>query len=113
MVWDVTVIDTLAASYLPSTSTTAGSAAEIAASRKEVKYAELSATHIFVPIAFETLGPIGAKTLGFLRELGRRLTRVTNDPCEPAFLFQRLSVAIQRFNAVCVLGTCPLQQAVD
>ena len=35
--WDVTVIDTLATSYLASTSVTPGSAAEIAAARKEDK----------------------------------------------------------------------------
>jgi hypothetical protein len=54
-VWDVTVIDTLATSYLPSTSITPGSAAEIAAARKVDKYLNLSATHTFVPIALETL----------------------------------------------------------
>jgi hypothetical protein len=95
----------LAASYLSSTSITAGSAAELAATRKEEKYIELSADHIFIPIAIETLGPLCSKALVFLRELGKRLTRVTNDPRESQFLFQRLSVAIQRFNAVCFLGT--------
>ena len=104
-VWDVTVIDTLATSYLPSTSTTSGSAAEMAAARKEDKYVEMSATHTFVPIAVETLGPICSKALMFLRELGRRLTLATGDSRESMFLFQRLSVAIQRFNAVCVAGT--------
>ena len=55
---DVTVIDTLATSYLPSTSITPGSAAEIAAARKLVdKYLNLSATHTFVPIALENIGP--------------------------------------------------------
>ena len=34
LVWDVTVADTTAASYLPSTSISAGSAAELAAVRK-------------------------------------------------------------------------------
>ena len=104
-VWDVTVIDTLAVSYLPATSVTAGSAADIAAARKEAKYAELATTHTFVPLAFESLGPINAKSLTFLRELGRRLVRATDDARESAFLFQRLSIAIQRFNAVCFAGT--------
>jgi hypothetical protein len=104
-VWDVTVSDTLAGSYLPATSVTAGSAADIAAARKEAKYAELATTHTFVPLAFESLGPINAKSLTFLRELGRRLVRATDDTRESAFLFQRLSIAIQRFNAVCFAGT--------
>ena len=103
--WDVTVIDTLATSYLASTSVTPGSAAEIAAARKEDKYINLITTHTFVPIALETMGPISAKSLVFLRELGRRLARTSDDPRESTYLFQRLSVAMQRFNAVCVAGT--------
>ena len=105
VVWDVTVADTLATSYLSSTSITAGSAAELAANRKEEKYVELTTTHTFVPLAFETLGPICSKALVFLRELGRRLTLATDDNRETVFLFQRLSIAIQRFNAVCFAGT--------
>jgi len=35
------------------------------------------------------------------QELGRRITAVTDDPRETGFLFQRLSVALQRGNAVC------------
>jgi hypothetical protein len=60
--WDVTVIDTLATSYLASTSVTPGSAAEIAAARKEDKYINLATTHTFVPIALETMDPISAVT---------------------------------------------------
>ena len=105
VVWDVTVIDSLATSYLASTSVTPGGAAEIAATRKEAKYANLATTHTFVPIALETLGPISTKSLLFLRELGRRLARVSDDSRETAHLFQRLSIAIQRYNAVCIAGT--------
>jgi hypothetical protein len=61
LVWDVTVADTTAASYLHSTSVTAGSAAESAARRKETKYTELSHRYEFVPIAMETHGPLDAK----------------------------------------------------
>ena len=39
--WDVTVADTLADSYLASTSLTAAAAAELAATRKEAKHIEL------------------------------------------------------------------------
>ena len=52
-VWDIIVADTLADSYLASTSMTAASAAKHTASRKEAKYVELSTTHHFVPLAFE------------------------------------------------------------
>jgi len=90
--WDVTVTDTLAESYLNSTSAVAGGAAEAAASRKEQKYAALSSTYNFVPIAVETLGPINSKGLQFLSDLGRRITESTQDPRESSFLFQRLSI---------------------
>ena len=54
LVWDVTVADTTAVSYLPSTSTSSGSAAEAAATRKMAKYTALSSSYIFVPIVVET-----------------------------------------------------------
>jgi hypothetical protein len=53
--WDVTVTNTVAASYLTASST---SAAEVAAQRKLTKYAEISKTHLFFPLAFETMDPI-------------------------------------------------------
>ena len=37
----------------------------------------------------------------FISGLGHRISSNTDDPRETYFLFQRLSVAIQRFNAVC------------
>ena len=83
---------------------TAATAAEFAATRKQVKYLELSTTHLFVPLAFESLGSIGSKATNFLKELGRHLTLVTDNPLETAYLFQRLFEALKRFNVVCVLG---------
>src|SRR6218665_2414830 len=69
------------------------------------KYATLPASHEFVPIAVETLGPINREGREFLLELGRRGAGVFGDPRETVFLFQRLSVCIQRFNAVAYRGT--------
>jgi hypothetical protein len=94
------VIDTVVPSYLPLTSVTSGSAAKIATFRNETKYAELAATHIFMSIALQSLGSVSAKTPAFLRELSRRLTRAPGELRESPFLYQRLSVAIQRCNAV-------------
>jgi hypothetical protein len=87
--------------YLSASSTTAASAAESAAQRKETKYAEISKTHLFFPLAFETMGPINRAGQEFISELGHRISASTEDPRETCFLFQRLSVTIQRFNAVC------------
>ena len=105
MTWDVTVTDTLAVSYLAATSTVAGAAAEGAASRKELKYQTLAHTHTFIPLAFETLGPINAKGISFFNELGHRLAARTGEPRETAFLYQRISIAVQRFNSICFHGS--------
>jgi len=66
MAWDVTVATTLPDSYLPASCVTAAAAAEAAAPRKEVKYADLPASFSFQPIAVETLGPINDSAIDFL-----------------------------------------------
>ena len=58
LAWDATVVETLAVSHLPGTSVIAGSAAEAASAAKTRKYEGLTSTHIFAPVAFETLGPV-------------------------------------------------------
>ena len=103
--WDVTVTDTLAASNVNVSSTAAGSAAEVAASKKLHKYAVIMSSYSFVPIAFETLGPINSAGADFIDEIGRRTQAITGDLREKTFLWQRLSMALQRYNAVCFRGT--------
>ena len=98
---------TLAPSHLPSSATQAGSAAARAEAAKTLKYSGLTTTHAFVPLAFETLGAWGAEAAAFVAELGRRKAAVTGDPRETAFLRQRLSVAIQRGNAIACRGSIP------
>ena len=115
LTWDVTACDTLAPSYMPLSSVSAGSAAERAASRKMVKYSQLLNTYNFIPIAFETLGAINSEGSAFLRDLGRRLTLVTGEIRESNFLIQRLSIIIQRYNAVAlhdsfILNSSPSSQ---
>jgi len=48
---------------------------------------------------------INKNGMDFLCGLGSRITQSTDDHRESAFLFQRLSMLIQRNNAVAVLGT--------
>jgi len=105
MTWDATVTDTVAESYLNTTAIEAGAAAEAAAGRKEDKYSQIVNSHIFIPLAIETLGPINSKGAAFLSELGRRISTCTGDPRESSFLFQRLSVTIQRFNRIAFEGS--------
>ena len=57
-------------------------------------------------MAVESVGALGQDATEFLQELGGHIAATTGDPRSTQFLFQRLSVAIQRGNAACVLGTC-------
>ena len=51
LLWDVTVASTLADSYVASAARGAGEVAEQAGARKHSKYADLSATYEFIPLA--------------------------------------------------------------
>ena len=77
LTWDVTVVSTLANSYLHSTSHSASSAAETPSVRKESKYSSIPPDYIFQPVAIETLGPLNASALNFLSEVARRLTSLS------------------------------------
>ena len=105
LTWDVTSPDTLAQSHLHASAMKASAAATKAESSKVSKYSAIATTHIFVPLAFETLGSWGEQAQNFVQNLGRRITVVTGDKRETDFLKQRLSVAIQRGNALACLGT--------
>jgi hypothetical protein len=80
--------------------------------RENRRHTALSQLPVF-PVAIETLGPLSASSQIFLSEIGRRIAQRTSDPRETAFLFQRISVAIQRFNAVCLANTFELADASD
>ena len=105
MIWDVTVVDTMAKSYINSTALSAGAASEIAAVRKTDKYSLLSECYTFIPIAVETFGPINQEAMKFLSQLGGLISSATGDSRELSFLLQRISMTIQRYNAVCFRGT--------
>ena len=79
----------------------------VAEEKKKRKYSSLSGSYLFTPIAVETLGPWGPEAIGFVTELGRRLITVTGDPRSGAFLKQKISIAVQRGNASCILGSFP------
>ena len=48
---------------------------------------------------------MSASTKSFVKELGRLMTVETGDPREGAWLRQRLSLAIVRGNALCVIAS--------
>ena len=107
LVWDATCPDTFAPSHLQLAIREAGAVADQAERKKKDKYAELAATHHFVPVAIETMGVFGKEAEAFFIELGRRIREETGEPLSFHYLLQRIAVAVQRGNAAAVLGTTP------
>ena len=77
LTWDVTVATSLADSYISASASSAGAAAEMAASRKQAKYAALSGSYVFQTIALANSGPINEAAVQFLNDLGHRITSVS------------------------------------
>ena len=98
LAWDVTVICPLAVSYVSGY--TPGAAAELAASRKCEKYANLPNSYIFQPIAFGNLDTLNSSAVAFISSLGCKISTKSNDLREFTFLFQCLAITLQHFNPV-------------
>jgi len=106
LVWDFTCPDTLAPSHLVNTSRLAGAAASV--TRKVAKYSALSPSHHFMPVAIETMGVWWSGAMEFLKDLGGQLAVYLGKPQAFSQLRQSLDIAIQRGNALSVLGTFPI-----
>ena len=105
LVWDATCPDTFAPSYRANATQEPGKVAEAAEDRKCGKYRDLPPGHFFSPIAIETLGAIGPKSLTLLKEIGGRIRAETGDPRSTEYMLQRLSVAVQRGNCTSIRGS--------
>ena len=105
LIWDVTVVDTVASSYINATSNNSGAAADQAERDKHNHYIDLKNQFCFTPLAFESFGSIGPETVIFLSKLGKLMKRQTGEPRSLEFLLQRISIAIQRGNAVSIRDT--------
>jgi len=79
--------------------------AELAAERKLTKYGNLPTNLIFQHITVENLGAFSSSSSDFISALVHKISSVSGEEREPSFLFQRLSVALQRFNAVLLHDT--------
>jgi len=62
-------------------------------------------SHTFVPVAIETAGTWGQSAIELVQEIGKRISIVTEDTRETMFLFQRLSIALQKGNAIAFQST--------
>ena len=113
LVWDVTVVDTLASSYNATTPAKAGGAAEPAESRKQRKCELFEDRFIVQPVGFETLGSWGPAARTFLSDIGRRIEQATGRERSSEFLRQRIGMEIQRGNAASVMGTAETSKDWD
>jgi len=113
LAWDVTVVSTLAQSYVDRAATDVGMVAELAAERKLIKYSNLPTNIIFQPIAVENLVAFSSSSSDFISALGHKISSVSGEERETSFLFQRLSVALQRFNAVLLYDSFVFQDDPD
>ena len=106
LAWNVMVPDTYADSHMHDTAIQAGAAADRAAINKYAKCRTMGNSHIFFPVSIETGGSWNASAIELVQEIRKRITVVTEDS-ETSFWFQRLSLALQRWNVVSSLGTFP------
>merc|ERR1712004_642034 len=104
---------TLADSYLAMTSETPVTAAEKAEKGKLALYDELTKDYSFILIAVETFGSWGSQGHSLVKEIGQKLCDITGDKKSTFYLFQRISMAVQRGNAASVLGTVSSSSDLD
>ena len=113
LIWDVTCVDTLAKAHIKGTSKLPGSAAEKAEKVKLSKYKELMQDYYMIPIAIETLGSWGPEGLEFIKSMGEKIQDLIGEKRSTFYLFQSISMSIQRGNAASVLGTAKLGKKLD
>jgi len=85
----------------------------MAASCKVEKYVDLGARYIFEPVAIETSGVFNASARHLLNDLGRRISLNSGEARETSFLYQRISILVQRFNAVLLHDSLPAVDSTD
>ena len=111
--WDYTCRDTLAPSHIAGTSKETGKAAKEAESAKTTLYSDLVNEYEMVPVATETLGSWSPSGMKFVTEIGKRISTATGEKKAKYYLFQAISMAIQRGNVISILGTTPNCKKMD
>jgi len=72
------------------------------------KYIDLGARYIFEPVAVETLGVFNASARHLINDRGRRISLNSGEARETSFLYQNISILVQRFNAVLLHDSLPV-----
>ena len=101
--WDATIGHTSAPTYTYFSSINAGSAAALAETVKEKKYAQLADRVQFFPVGLETLGAFGPSALQLVDAVASRIRARTGEQGARTRLCRRLAAAIQMGNAACIV----------
>merc|ERR1739838_614258 len=72
--------------------------------KKVEKYSNLSDHFHFVPVGIETYGAYGPQGLKLVKQIGKKIQDANGEKLSTFYLFQRISIAIQRGNTQCVQG---------
>ena len=107
LAWDFTCAHRLAASHLSKGGQEGSSVATAKEAIKRQHYNDFPSCYILEPLAVETLGGIGDSSCAFPRTHGQRIQEQTGEKLSSAWLRQRLSIAVQRGNAACILESVP------
>lgn len=66
-----------------------------------------------MPVVVETFGAWGSQGLSLIKEIGRKIREVTGEKRSTFYLLQNISMAIQRGNAPCIIGTVPVSEGLE
>ena len=94
--WDMTIPDTFAQSYITATAANDGVAVDKAASSKTNINTRLSHIPRFSPFAFKTGGSGNSEAVKLVQEIGKTITTINFEPLETQYMFQCISITIDR-----------------
>ena len=105
MLWNATCPDTFAQSHRSLAVHSAGRDCSQSWGPQESEVCRFAQLSYFSRVAIETTRVFGIHTLSFVKSLGKRLSWHFGDPKSTSFLIQRLSIAVQRGNAISIHST--------
>ena len=103
LAWNFTCVHPLAASHLSKGRQEGSSLATAKEAIKRQHYNDIPSCYILEPVAIESLGGFGDSSWAFRRTLGQRIQEQPDEKRFFAWLRQRLSIAVQRGIAACIL----------
>ena len=92
-------------SVVSNSARTTGNVAAARAKVKIRKYQCLTENYIFVPLVVESNGPFCQEAMDHFHQLGREIESKSGEPKATEYLLQSVSVAVQKGNALSILGT--------